>query len=126
MTPCYDRCTAHNDHLPIVDTIAHQLADLILELEAEMRHIGLWEIQPPTDEALDSLTPFCHDTLRFEQWLQWVFLPKMKRVLETEEGFPASSDIAPLAELRFEQLPQHTEQLLALIEAFDRFINKTG
>lgn len=109
-----------------VDMLAHQLADLILELEAEMRRTGLWETQPPPDDALDSLTPFCHDTLRFEQWLQWVFLPRMKQVLETEEGFPASSDIAPLAELRFEQLPQQTDQLLALIEAFDRFINKAG
>ncbi len=109
-----------------VDKFNHQLADLILALEAEMRRLGLWETQPPEPQDLESLVPFCHDTLRFEQWLQWVFLAKMKQVLETEEGFPASSDIAPLAEYRFTMLPQHTDQLLALIEAFDKFINKAG
>jgi uncharacterized protein YqcC (DUF446 family) len=107
-----------------VDKFTHQLADLILAIEAEMRRLNMWEAQPPDSEALESLAPFCHDTLRFEQWLQWVFLAKMKQVLETEEGFPASSDIAPLAELRFEQLPQQTGQLLALIKQFDEFINR--
>lgn len=107
-----------------MDTIAHQLADLILSIEAEMRRLNLWESQAPEEEALASLMPFCHDTLRFEQWLQWVFLPKMKTVLETEEGFPASSDITPLAELRLEQLAKDTDHLLTLIQQFDDFINQ--
>lgn len=89
-----------------------------------MRRLGMWETQPPDSDALESLVPFCHDTLRFEQWLQWVFLAKMKQVLESEEGFPASSDISPLAEYRFTMLPQQTDQLLALIQQFDDFINR--
>lgn len=109
-----------------VDNVTHQLADLILAIEAEMRRLQLWESQQPPVEALASLMPFCHDTLRFEQWLQWVFLPKMKQVLESEEDFPASSDITPLAEFRLQQLPQQTDHLLALIEQFDNFINRAG
>lgn len=107
-----------------MDTLAHQLADLLLAIEAEMRRLDLWQAHSPDDEALASLMPFCHDTLHFEEWLQWVFLPKMKQVLETEEDFPASSEIAPLAELRLEQLPQQTDQLLELIGQFDDFINR--
>lgn len=107
-----------------MDTLAHQLADLLLSIEAEMRLLSLWEATPPDEGALSSLMPFCHDTLRFEQWLQWVFLPKMKQVLETEEDFPASSDISPLAEFSLQQLPQQTDQLLALIQQFDDFINR--
>lgn len=107
-----------------MDPVNHQLADLILGIEAEMRRIGLWQSERPDAEALSSLVPFCHDTLAFSQWLQWVFLPKMKAVVETEEDFPASSDITPLAEYSFERLPQQTGRLLELIAAFDDFINR--
>jgi uncharacterized protein YqcC (DUF446 family) len=107
-----------------MDQFNHQLADLLLEIEAEMRRLHLWEATPPPDAALQSLVPFCHDTLRLEQWLQWVFLPKMKRVVESEEGCPSSSEIAPLAEYRFAQLELPTTHLLALIEQFDRHINR--
>ena len=107
-----------------MDHFNHQLADLLLEIEAEMRRIQLWQATPPDDVALQSLVPFCHDTLRLEQWLQWVFLPKMRQVVENEEAWPSSSEIAPLAEYRFAQLEQPTEALLALLERFDRHINR--
>lgn len=106
-----------------MDTFIHQLADLILGIEAEMRRIGLWQSEPPEKEALNSLVPFCHDTLAFEQWLQWVFLPKMKKVIETEEDLPTTSEIYPLAEYNLDRLPQQTEKLLELIKQFDDFIN---
>ncbi len=109
-----------------MDTLSHQLADLILNIEAEMRRISLWEIQRPSEEALASLAPFCHDTLAFHQWLQWVFLTKMKVVLETEEDFPTSSDITPLAEYSFARLPHHTDRLLERLQEFDAFINRQG
>lgn len=89
-----------------------------------MRTIDLWETEAPSPQALQSLIPFCHDTLLFEQWLQWVFLPKMKRVVEETEECPSSSEIAPLAEYRFEQLTQPTTVLLELIERFDDHINR--
>lgn len=109
-----------------MDTLSHQLADLLLAIEAEMRRISLWETERPPEEALSSLFPFCHDTLAFHQWLQWVFLPRMKTVLETEEDFPASSDISPLAEYSFAQLPHDTDKLLELIRKFDDFITRQG
>lgn len=107
-----------------MDNLPHHLADLVLDIEAEMRRIHLWESERPSEEALSSLVPFCHDTMAFHQWLQWVFLPKMKTVVETEEDFPASSDITPLAEYSFERLPQATGKLLELIQDFDDFINR--
>ena len=88
-----------------------------------MRRIGLWETQAPSPEALESLVPFCHDTLKFEQWLQWVFLSKMKLVVEGREECPSSSDITPMAEHRFSQLDMPTITLLKLIERFDAHIS---
>jgi len=107
-----------------LDHRIHQLADLILNIEAEMRTIALWESRPPPADALRSLAPFCHDRLYFHQWIQWVLLPKMRKVIETETDIPTSSDIYPLAEYSFQKLKQETRQLLLLINQFDRLISR--
>ena len=107
-----------------MDQFNHQLADLLLDIEAEMRRINLWQITPPAPEALPSLVPFCHDTLYLEEWLPWVFLPKMKRGGESEEECPSSSEITPLAEYRFHHFDPSTDALLMLIEHFDSHINR--
>ena len=110
-----------------MDILLHQVADLLLAVEQEMRRLGLWESTPPPSEALQSLVPFCYDTLRFEQWLQWVFLSKMKQALEHQIDFPATSNIAALAELRFPELhPLDTQRLLQLLREFDDTINSAS
>lgn len=103
----------------------HQVADLLLAIEAEMRRLELWECEPPPDEALLSLVPFCHDTLEFHQWLQWKLLPQMKALLEADASLPAESDIHPLAEYSFNRLEQDTDQLLGLLERFDRLLGRS-
>ncbi len=49
------------------------LRPLLQALEAAMRAADLWQPQPPPADALASPLPFMVDTLRIEQWLQWVF-----------------------------------------------------
>jgi uncharacterized protein YqcC (DUF446 family) len=107
-----------------MDKLLHQVADQLLAIEMEMRRLGMWESTPPAAEALQSLVPFCYDTLKFEQWLQWVFLPKMKLALEQQIDFPASSNIATLAEMCFAELQTiETAHLLELLKEFDESIN---
>lgn len=101
----------------------HRLADLLLAIEMEMRQLGLWEQNPPPPEALESLVPFCHDSLELHQWLQWLFLPRMKAMLEEEATLPNQSDITSLAEYSFQQLPHNTDELLQLLSAMDELIN---
>ncbi len=102
----------------------HTAADLLLAIEAEMRRVALWESLPPPPEALASSVPFCHDTLEFAQWLQWVFLPRMRVLVEAGGPLPARCGIAPLAEHTFAGLVLETAALLALIEDFDRLIEQ--
>jgi len=87
-----------------------------------MRRLGLWTREPPRPEALASRQPFCYDTLAFEQWLQWVFIPRMKRILEQGLELPQDSDIRPLAEEVFSRYSADTSALLGLIRAFDELI----
>lgn len=102
----------------------HHIADLLLAIEQEMRRIGLWEDVAPSAAALASPLPFCHDTLEFHQWLQWVFLARMRTLLQSGAPLPTACDIHPLAEHSFLELPQDTARLLKLIGEIDRTISR--
>ena len=56
---------------------AHTLRQLLLQLEAEMRTASLGSAVPPSEQAMASTMPFMYDTLHIEEWLQWVFVPRL-------------------------------------------------
>ena len=75
-----------------------QVAEVLIDIEAELRRLGQWDKIPPSTEALASTQPFCVDTLTLPQWLQFIFLPTMYRMLEENEPLPQRCGIAPMAE----------------------------
>jgi len=99
--------------------INHQLADLLLQIEAELRRLELWENTEPSPKAMMSTTPFCADTLYFNQWLQWLFLPRMKEILEQSLPLPQQCDIHTYVE---QQCQGNCEVLLRLIKSFDELV----
>ncbi len=96
-----------------------QAADLLLNLEAEMRRQGLWESEPPSEEAFASTLPFCCDTLSFPQWMQFVFLKRMKELIEAGAPLPTQSGIAPMAEEWFTGSDPELVHLIRLLREFD-------
>ncbi|MGE4405661.1 YqcC family protein [Pseudomonas sp.] len=92
------------------------VAQQLLLIERELRVLGLWATVPPTPEALASSEPFCVDTLPFEQWLQWIFLPRMKTIVEGGLPLPAVSGIHAMAEMVYRE-----RQVAGLLEALLRF-----
>lgn len=57
------------------DTTHQKLLDQLQQLEDELRGQSLWSAVAPSPEARASTMPFMYDTLKLQQWLQWVFLP---------------------------------------------------
>lgn len=102
-----------------------QLQQLMLEAEAEMRSAGLWSGSPPSPEAMQSIMPFMYDTLRFHEWLQWVFLPRTKALMEARRPLPANCHIHPLAEHELGKLEADTTRLLSVILSIDNNMNQT-
>jgi uncharacterized protein YqcC (DUF446 family) len=102
--------------------IPSRIADVLLQLEATLRIHHRWDRQRPPAKALDSRAPFCIDTLRFEQWLQWVFLPRMKEILEGSKPLPQESAIFSYAEYCLHKNDPPTTDLLANIKRFDELI----
>lgn len=99
-----------------------QVAEQLLLIERELRVLGWWSDSPPGSEALDSREPFCVDTLEFEQWLQWIFLPRMKVILEQDLPLPNASGIVEMAEMVYATRQADVQVLQKLLAQFDRLI----
>jgi uncharacterized protein YqcC (DUF446 family) len=98
------------------------VAEQLLLIERELRLLGWWEAQAPGMHALSSQEPFCVDTLAFEQWLQWVFLPRMKQLIETGTALPSVSGIQPMAEQVYGGQAEKVRALIKLLGEFDQLI----
>lgn len=103
--------------------IYETLADRLLGIEIELRALGLWDAEAPTAEALASREPFCVDTLRFSQWLQFVLLPRLQVLLEAGAPLPANSQIAPMAEQSLQGIEGEPARLLTELRALDELLS---
>lgn len=83
------------------DNINTEVAALLIDIEAELRTLGLWDKLPPSAEALASDQPFSIDTLTLPQWLQFIFIPTLYQLLEEGKPLPQRCGIAPMAEEYF-------------------------
>lgn len=109
-----------------MDARVNALAEHLLLIERELRVLGWWQEQAPSTEALASQEPFCVDTLTFEQWLQWIFLPRMKQLLEAGAALPSVSGIQPMAEMVYREQSGVARRLLELLGEFDRLLTRTS
>ncbi|MCM3874699.1 MAG: YqcC family protein [Pyrinomonadaceae bacterium] len=95
-----------------------QVAKAISEVEAEMKDIGYWAVEPLPPEAYDFQEAFAMDTMAFSQWLQFVFVPRVKQIIEDKAEFPSSSMVAVQAIREFDGDNQ-ADHLVELLSEFD-------
>ncbi|WP_144821528.1 YqcC family protein [Marinobacter piscensis] len=100
-----------------------QVADRLLGIEIELRRLRLWEHEQPPAEAFQSTQPFCIDTLEFTQWVQFVFLERMKFIIESAQPLPKVAGIAPMAEEHFRGRSESGQNLIQELEAVDQLLS---
>lgn len=105
-------------------TMINSVSDGLLTTEMELRQMGYWESEQPPEKALRSREPFCIDTLTFTQWLQFIFLPKMKALVEHGQPLPPVSGIAPMAEEFFQQESVTGASLIAALRQMDSALSQ--
>ncbi|MBE02939.1 YqcC family protein [Marinobacter lutaoensis] len=105
------------------DSRVARVADSLLRIEIELRRLGAWESEPPPAEAFRSDKPFCLDTMAFTQWLQFVFVDRMKVLIEGGHRLPEVSGIAPMAEEHFRGRPESGRALIRELEVMDRLLS---
>jgi uncharacterized protein YqcC (DUF446 family) len=102
--------------------LKRSLSTVVDKLEAALRRMQLWEDESPSAARLASTQPFSVDTLNFHQWLQWQFIPRMRRILRGDGELPKMSAIRPYAEECVKELGGKSAELLFLIDHFDALI----
>ncbi|ROL76819.1 YqcC family protein [Pseudomonas vranovensis] len=102
------------------------IADHLLLIEHELRAQGWWSDVSPTPQALASSVPFAVDSMSFDLWLQWIFLPKMKEILEKGLPLPNASGILVMAETVYVDRPEQSRKLRRLLAEFDQLISPSA
>lgn len=103
--------------------MTQQVSDLLIQLEHELTALSLWQSSPVSEQALRSVQPFSCDTLRFEQWLQFVFIVKIKQMIDAGMPLPRNANITPMAEHSFAEVGNNASALIAVIRELDKALS---
>lgn len=95
------------------------VAGKIEEIEQELKRMGAWQQEPLPPEAWQFRSAFAMDTMAFEQWLQFILIPRVREIVETRGEFPPESHLAPHAVREFDGRDD-TDRLCTLLHEFDR------
>src|SRR5699024_4603078 len=105
-----------------MNTPAEQLNKSLTEPEATLNQCQLSQRKPPTPEAFVSRDPFCVDTMSFAEWLQWVFIGRLRALIDAKAVLPSGSQVAPLAAELWKDQAEAT-LLCPVLERIDACLN---
>ena len=94
-----------------------QLEKLLNELQQELILQGFWQSVAPSESALASTEPFAIDTLSPCEWLQWIFIARLRDLLAQNQKLPSVLQISPYLA---EALPsEKRESILVITKKID-------
>ena len=103
-----------------------QVAEVLSDIEAQLRQLGQWDKIPRSTEARASTEPVCVDPRTLPQWLQFVFLPTIYRMLEENQPLPQRCGIAPMAEEFFRGSGLAIGSLVDALLRVDELLSEDG
>lgn len=92
------------------------------EIEAELKRLNRWSFEPLAPEKLVNMGAFGSNTMAFEQWLQFILLPRIQTIVQEKGEFPENSMVASYAIREFDGDPE-TGPLHNLLYELDKLIN---
>ncbi|MDN3610706.1 YqcC family protein [Vibrio ostreicida] len=95
-----------------------RVLSLLEQLPARMQELGLWQQECPAIDVLQSIEPFSMDKLKPEEWLQWVFSPRILDMIDKKKPLPQGFSIAPYFEECWKDKAEVTV-ILGLLKAID-------
>ncbi len=93
------------------------------EIEAELKRLNRWSQSALPSEKYNDMGAFGENTMSFEQWLQFILIPRINEIVETKGEFPDGSMLAPYAIRYFDGDPE-ADDLHQLLYDLDTLINK--
>jgi uncharacterized protein YqcC (DUF446 family) len=101
-----------------------QVAEVLMDVEKELRELQLWQFEMISEEALASTEPFAIDSMSFPQWLQFIFLPRLYALIEQQQELPMHCSVAPMAEEYFSVLSLHSKPLVGHLQTIDELLTR--
>ena len=99
--------------------MSKNVSTLLDELEKVMKQARLWQDVPPTPEQLRSREPFSIDTLTMLEWIQWVYIVRLRELLSAGIPLPSGASVTPYAEEALKTMGLKLPEFLALLEKLD-------
>ena len=96
------------------------LNDHLSQLETQLSEAGLWSQTPPDADAMNSIQPFAYDALTLPQWLQWIFIPRLRALMDAGAGLPENCNIHSYAEEWFRREGIDADAILETIAKLDQ------
>lgn len=87
-------------------------------IEAEMQRVGLWQSEPLPPDRYEFRSAYAADTMSYDQWLQFVFIPRVREIVATQGQWPPSSSVGTQAIREFDTVEQ-AQPLTHLLCEFD-------
>lgn len=88
-----------------------QIQQHLDQLQQVMQEMALWQTVPPTEEAFLSQQPFAIDYLSANEWLQWIFIPRMRALCESYQPLPRKIAVTPYVEEALKETRSLTQLL---------------
>lgn len=102
----------------------YQEVETLLEKLIESLHnANLWSDIAPSKQAMASNVPFAYDVMPLENWLQFIFIPKICGLIKIGKPLPTKLELLPIAQLSFNGLKEK-QLLLKEIEKIDEWFNE--
>jgi uncharacterized protein YqcC (DUF446 family) len=102
--------------------IYESVASKAAEIEAELKRLGRWMENPLPDECFEDIGAFGSNTMSFENWLQFILLPRIHEIIKEKSDFPSGSHLAPYA-IRYFDGDADSEFIQHTLYSLDQLIN---
>lgn len=94
-------------------------------LEQELKQLSLWggEHKRPDPEALNSNSPFCIDTLEFNEWLEYIMIERFRQMIAANMHLPEKMQVHTYAQERYRGEWSKYRKLIGHLQNLDRLIS---
>jgi uncharacterized protein YqcC (DUF446 family) len=109
----------HSDNKVSIYQLA---AAKVIEIETALKKLNRWDREPLPPEKFKDMGAFGSHTMAFEQWLQFILIPRIQEIVRTQGAFPTSSMIGSYAVREF-GTDIESQDLQQLLYELDSLIN---
>lgn len=99
-----------------------RLGEIADGIEAELKRIGWWQDDPPSEETAVAGGAFGMKTVAFSQWLQVVFVKRLRQAAAGEFPMPSSSSVSTMATREFDGYPEDLSRLMDYLYEVDGLV----